>query len=123
MSREIRTHKDLLVWQQGMELVVLVYRMTWTFPKYEIYALSNQMQRAAVSIPTNVAEGFGRRGRQELVQFLYIALGSASEVETLLIIAERLNYIDHESFRKTEELLDNIIRMIGGLIRSIKQKE
>ena len=91
MSREIRTHKDLLVWQQGMELVVLVYRMTWTFPKYEIYALSNQMQRAAVSIPTN--------------------------------IAERLNYIDHESFRKTEELLDNIIRMIGGLIRSIKQKE
>lgn len=87
------THKDLKVWQKAMQLVTLLYNCTKSFPKEEIFGLVSQMRRSAVSIPSNIAEGYGRMSNKELVHFLYISLGSASELEIQLIIAKNLNFM------------------------------
>jgi four helix bundle protein len=79
---KIKSHKDLKVWQESMTLVTQIYKVSEDFPKHEIYGLSSQIRRAAVSIPSNIAEGAGRNGENEFTRFLYIALGSLSEVET-----------------------------------------
>ncbi|QFR42541.1 four helix bundle protein [Sulfurimonas xiamenensis] len=86
-------YKDLNIWKESMDLVENVYRLVKLFPKEEIYALTDQLKRAVVSVPSNIAEGQNRNTDKEFVQFLYIALGSASEVETQLLIAKRLNYL------------------------------
>lgn len=83
----MKTHKDLEVWKKSVEFVTDLYKVTQDFPKEEFYGLTSQMRRAAVSIPSNIAEGSARQGNKELVQFLYIALGSAVELDTQLIIA------------------------------------
>jgi len=88
---KISSHKDLKVWQEAMDLVTSVYSISKNFPKYE---LTSQMRRAAVSVPSNIAEGAGRKGGKEFSRFLFIALGSLSELETQLEIAFRLNYIE-----------------------------
>ena len=111
-------YKDLRVWQDSIDLVVNIYKLTKMFPQEELYALTNQIRRAVVSIPSNISEGANRNTDKEFVQFLYIALGSASEVETQLIIAKRLGYIDD-----VDTELDNITKlrkMINALIHSIK---
>jgi four helix bundle protein len=87
------THKDLEIWKTGIDLVESIYKITETFPKHEVYGLISQMRRATVSIPGNIAEGAARKGKAEYLQFLYIALGSLSEIETQLIIAKRLSCI------------------------------
>lgn len=120
MSDKIRNHKDLEVWKQGIDLVDAVYRMTKTFPPEELYGLVNQMRRAAVSIPSNIAEGAARASKKEFTQFLYIALGSVSELETQTIISKRLGYIDQEG-----ELLhqtETARRLLLGLIKYLKKK-
>ena len=89
----MRTHKELLVWQKSMLLVEEVYRLVKMLPKEETYALSDQMRRAAISIPSNIAEGNARNSPKEFQQFLYISLGSAAELETQLLICQRLGYI------------------------------
>ena len=89
---KIKSHKDLKVWQESMTLVVQIYKISEDFPKHEVYGLTSQIRRAAVSIPSNIAEGAGRKGENEFTRFLYIALGSLSEVETQLEISQRLNY-------------------------------
>lgn len=89
----MKTHKDLDVWKLGMDLVTNVYLMTKEFPKIEMYGLTSQMRRSAVSIPSNIAEGAARQSNKENLQFLYIALGSLSELETQAIIASRLAYL------------------------------
>ena len=120
MSDKIRNHKDLEVWKQSIDLVDAVYRMTKTFPPEELYGLVNQMRRAAVSIPSNIAEGAARASKKEFTQFLYIALGSVSELETQTIISKRLGYIDQEG-----ELLhqtETARRLLLGLIKYLKKK-
>lgn len=117
---KIRTHKDLLVWQKAVDFVIEIYNLTKSFPRDELYTLVSQIRRAAVSIPSNIAEGAARQSRKEFQHFLYIALGSVSELETQLIICRRLGYLDcHEEtiFLKLEE----IRRMLLGLLHQLKK--
>ena len=93
----IKIHKDLDVWKKSMDLVEGVYRLTKSFPDSEKYGLTNQMRRCAVSIPSNIAEGAGRNSKKEFKQFLYISLGSISELETQLIISSKLNYLKNKT--------------------------
>ncbi|HXD31189.1 MAG TPA: four helix bundle protein [Pyrinomonadaceae bacterium] len=116
----LKSYRDLLVWQRAMELVILVYRITAQFPKHEIYGLTSQLRRASVSIPSNIAEGYGRGSRKEYLQFLGIAQGSLKELETQAILAERLNYSTTAQIEKLLEDTDRLGKMLGGLIRSLK---
>lgn len=113
-------YKDLRVWQSSMLLVEQVYGLVKLLPREETYALSDQMRRAAVSIPSNIAEGQNRNSRKEFAQFLYIALGSASELETQLLISQRLGYLTN--LEQPLELLTSIRKMLNALITSIKDK-
>ena len=113
-------YKDLNVWNLSIDFVESIYKVVKFFPKEEIYALSDQIKRAVVSIPSNIAEGASRNSNKEFVQYLYIALGSASEVETQLIIAKRLNYII--SIENELNEITKIRKMLNGLISSIKRK-
>ena len=116
----MRTHRDLDVWKEGIDLVLAIYKILGTFPKEERYALSDQIKRAATSVPSNIAEGAARNGRKEFVQFLYIALGSLAELETQLIIAEKLHYLaDTEIFALIEREKSKLL----GLIRNLKDRE
>ena len=116
---KIKSHKDLKVWQDSMTLVTQIYKISEDFPKHEIYGLSSQIRRAAVSIPSNIAEGAGRNGENEFTRFLYIALGSLSEVETQLEISQRLGYInDIESINISVYFIRN---MLSNLIKSLKK--
>ncbi len=110
--------KELKVWQIGMNLVVSVYKATETYPKNEIYGLVSQMRRCAVSIPSNIAEGSSRHNAKEFMQFLYIANGSLSELDTQLIISQRLNYIS--DIQIYEEPIRQLRSMISGLIKSLQ---
>ena len=120
MMEEIRTHKDLIVWQKSIELVMLIYNYTKQYPKEELYAMTNQIRRCVTSIPANIAEGSGRRNKAEFVQFLHIALGSACELETFLIISQRLQYLREEEYLAANNLLNEIIKMLSSLIKSVK---
>jgi four helix bundle protein len=111
------THKDLIVWQKSINLVTLVYKITNQFPKEEIYGLTSQMRRAAVSIPSNIAEGHGRFSDKELIRFLFISLGSSAELETQLILANNLGFLNEVDFEQLQELNNEVIRMLSALIR------
>lgn len=91
-SKKTRTHKDLEIWRKGLDLVTKVYKITRDFPKEEMYGLSAQMRRAAISFPSNIAEGAARNSRAEYIRFLYISLSSLSELETQIIISKNLEY-------------------------------
>jgi len=114
------SYKDLDLWKVSLDLVVDVYQMTAKFPKTEIYGLTSQIQRAIVSIPSNVAEGSSRKGTKEFIQFLWIANASLSEFETQLEIAFRLGYI--EDTEKYIEKVKHIRKMLHGLIKSLEGK-
>jgi len=114
-------HKELDVWKAGIDLVLDIYEVTRDFPKEEIYGLTSQLRRAAASIPSNIAEGAARRSDKEFVQFLYIALGSLSEVETQVIIADKLRYLDDSS--ELFEKLVSIKKMLIALIKHLKEKK
>ncbi len=114
-------HKQLDVWQASMRFVLELYRLTKQFPSDERFGLTNQIQRATVSIPSNIAEGSARQSNKEYIQFLYISLGSAAEVETQLLIARDLEYVD--SIDQLYNDLQSIKRMLIGLIKSKKSKE
>lgn len=115
----IRTHKDLDVWKKSIDFVTIIYKTTESFPKSEIYGLTSQIRRSAVSIPSNIAEGSTRKNKTEFKQFLYIALSSAAELETQIIIANNLNYINVNEFESLLEKLYTISRMTQGLIKTI----
>ena len=104
MDEKIRSHKDLQVWQEAMVLVTEIYRLSENFPESEKFGLTSQIRRSAISIPSNIAEGFARKGNKELIQFLYISIGSLSELETQYEIAKNLNYI-----KEAKEITDKII--------------
>ena len=114
----MKTHKDLFVWQKPMDMVEAIYELTRNIPQSELYGLTNQIRRCAVSIPSNIAEGAARNSHKEFVQFLYIALGSIAELETQLIIAKRLRFVD---VIPCDEL-DEIKKMLVGLIKNVKAR-
>jgi four helix bundle protein len=118
----METHKNLLVWQKSIAFVTTIYNLTKTFPKEELYCIVSQIRRAAISIPSNMAEGCARRNTKEYTQFLYISLGSAAELETQLIISSNLRYIDENHRQSLIKDLEEIIRMITGLIKSLNNK-
>ena len=120
---KIKSYTDLLVWQKSMELVKKVYVITKTFPKEEIYGLTSQMRRASVSIPSNIAEGFMRQHKPEMIQFLFISLGSCGELHTQLVIAKELGFItDGQLNHLTTNHLFFISRMLQNLIKSLRNK-
>ena len=101
----VRTHKDLEIWKMGIELVEKIYKGTSDFLREEIYGITSQMQRAAVSIPSNIAEGAARNSGKEFIQFSYISLGSLSELETQVIIANKIGYLDSLDIINSTEIL------------------
>jgi len=120
MSEEPKTHKDLDVWKRSIDLVEDVYGITEGFPQEELYGLTNQLRRAAVSIPSNIAEGAARDSKKEFIQFLHIALSSLSEVETQLVISERLGYLD--DLDGVEERIRTVRKLLLGLIRHLRTR-
>ncbi|HLL89604.1 MAG TPA: four helix bundle protein [Tepidisphaeraceae bacterium] len=116
----MRNYKELIAWQRAMDLVEAVYRVTRGFPRDEIYALTNQLRRAAVSIPSNIAEGQGRGGTAEFIHFLNVSYGSLQELETQLLIAERLGYVEAAALAAPQDLAAEVCRLVSGLLRSLQ---
>lgn len=110
------SYRDLIAWQKAKSVALDVYRCTRRFPKDEVYGLSSQMRRAAVSVPSNIAEGKGRYSRKEFLQFLYHARGSLLELQTQLSIARDLDYIDIAAFKSLESQTEELGRILNGLI-------
>jgi len=119
MTEKIKTYRDLKIWNTAIELVKAIYEFTEKFPNQEMYGLVSQMRRSAVSIPSNVAEGFRRQHNTEYKQFLYISLGSCTELETQITIAKELKYIRENQEAGLLEILDHICRMISNLIKKL----
>lgn len=117
----MRNHKDLIVWQKSMALVKRLYEVTRMFPQEEIFGLTSQMRRAAVSIPSNIAEGYGRIYDKERISFLSIALGPASELETQLLISCDLSFIGDLEMAELSSLNNEVIRMLSSLIKGMRQ--
>ncbi|MBK5938203.1 four helix bundle protein [Halochromatium roseum] len=111
----VKSYQELVVWEKSMELVERVYRMTKVFPAEEMYGLSSQLRRAAVSVPSNIAEGQARRSKAEFLRFLSIAQGSRAEVETQTLIAERLGYVSKQQISEIVLLLEEIAKMLHTL--------
>ena len=116
----IRNYRDLVAWQKATDLVVAIYRVTKTFPKEEVYGLTAQLRRCAVSIPSNIAEGQGRGSDKEFGRFLQIAYGSLRELETQLIIAQRLEYLDRVEVERLLADAAEIGRLINGLMNTLR---
>jgi four helix bundle protein len=114
--RVAKPHKKLLIWARALDLVAEVYRVTKTFPADERFGLASQMRRAAVSIPSNIAEGAARRSRKEYIHYLYQARGSVSEIDAQLEIARRLDYLSDAAFRQLQDKSDELGRMMNALI-------
>ncbi|MFC1753791.1 four helix bundle protein [Thermoproteota archaeon] len=119
MESKIRRFRDLRVWQKSIELVKAIYSATKSFPEEEKYGLVQQMKRSAISVPSNIAEGFRRKHQKEYRQFLYIALGSCAELDTQVVIAKELNFIDNQKEIVITELIDYICRMIVNLQKKL----
>jgi len=116
---QLRTHKDLDVWNKAMELAGEVYSITRQLPREEIYGLTLQTRRSAISIPSNIAEGAARHSKKEFIQFLYVALGSVAELETQLMLATRMGFIsDSGVFNRIER----VRKMLLGLLRFLKRE-
>ena len=117
-----KSYRDLEVWQKAMDLVVECYQLTKSFPKTEIYGLTSQLQRAAVSIPANIAEGRERQYKKEFIQHLSIAYGSLADLETHIQIAERLKYLNNNKVKQISDKTAEVGRMINDLIKSLKNQ-
>lgn len=113
--------KELLVWQKSIDFVTEIYRTTETFPKAEIYGLVSQIRRAAISIPSNIAEGNSRRSKPDYLQFLKISRGSCAEVETHLVISKNLKFLNENEYLKLNERIIEISKMLNGLINALQQ--
>ena len=117
--KTVSTHKDLDVWKKSMDLAAQVYSLTARFPKEELYGLTSQIRRSAVSIPSNIAEGAARHSRKEFIQFLHIASGSVAELETQLLLAIRMGFTPGDSIISHVE---EVRKLLLGLLRSLKKK-
>jgi len=118
----IKSYKELIIWQKSMELVVEIYKITKQFPQSETYGLASQMQRAAASIPSNIAEGYKKKHLPEYLQSLSIANGSGAELETQLYLCKRLPHLRHLNYTKAENLLEEIMKMFTVLISKLTTK-
>jgi len=118
----LKNYKELQVWQRGYKLCLDIYKITKHFPKEEQYGLTAQMRRSAVSIPSNIAEGYGRKSRKEYIQLLYVAYGSTCELETQLSISKDLEYIDNENAVGVQQGIGDVERMLQALIKSLEAK-
>ncbi|MEJ5102889.1 four helix bundle protein [Chryseobacterium sp. MYb328] len=112
--------KELLVWQKSIDFVTDIYKITDAFPKNEVYGLTSQIRRAAVSIPSNIAEGNSRRSKPDYLQFLKISRGSCAEVETQLVISKNLIFFSEEDYLKLNQEIIEITKMLNGLINSLQ---
>ncbi|MDA1337570.1 MAG: four helix bundle protein [bacterium] len=117
---DIKSYKDLIVWQKAMELVSVVYRVTDKFPKVEMYGLTSQMRRSAISIPSNIAEGRRRSSRKDFRNFLLTAYGSGAELETQVEIAKRIHIAPNADYTQIDELLLECMRMLNKLIANLQ---
>ncbi|NES20973.1 MAG: four helix bundle protein [Symploca sp. SIO3E6] len=120
---EVRSYRDLKVWNRAMDLVIMCYQLTSKLPKTEVYGLTSQLQRAAVSIPSNIAEGKGREHLGEYIHHLSIANGSLKELETHLLIIERLSYLENSELNPVLELAEEIGKMLSTLIKTLKERK
>ena len=121
MAKEkVRSYRDLIVWQKAVELVTDLYRVSKKFPSEELFGLTSQLRRAAISVPSNIAEGQGRLGRKEFQHFLGNARGSLWEVETQIIIARKLDYLSEAEMNDILELSAEVGRILNGLLSSLK---
>ena len=116
-------YKKLEVWTLSMEIVKEIYKLTKKYPNDERYGLISQTNRAAVSIPSNIAEGMGRNYTKDTVQFLHVLRGSAYELETLLNVAMMINIVDDQTYRKINKMLESSIRLINGFINYLERKK
>jgi four helix bundle protein len=119
----IQSYRDLKVWQAGVDLVTQVYKLTEKFPKSESFGLTSQIQRAAVSIPSNIAEGHARGSGREFNRFILIGLGSLAEVETQMVIAENIGFVSKDETRSIFEAAGQLGKMLRGLQKSIKGRD
>ena len=119
---KVNSYRDLSVWTLAMELTEKIYRVTRAFPNLETYALANQLQRAAVSVPSNIAEGHARSSTKDFLRFLSIAMGSLAEIETQLEISARLEYINEIKLGELLATTDELGRMLRGLRKSLSSK-
>jgi four helix bundle protein len=118
----MQNHKDLDVWQQAIDLAQHTYEITKLYPKEELYGIVSQMRRSAVSVASNIAEGAARQGAKEFIQFLYIASGSASELDTQIEISKRTELANVATLEKLQARITKIQMMLHGLIRKLKQR-
>jgi len=116
-----RDFKNIKAWQYADDLAVLVYFKTKSFPKEELYGITSQLRRAAVSVPTNIAEGASREHKKEYLHFLYVARGSIAEVEYLLHLSRRVGYLKDDEYRQVEDLRKEAAKTLQGLINSVKK--
>jgi four helix bundle protein len=122
MNQSTQSYKDLVVWQKGIELAKHIYALTWRFPNEERFGLTSQMRRAAISIPSNVAEGQARRTTPEFIQFVSHAEGSAAELDTQIILAVELNFCRKTDVLPIYELNDEVRRMLNALCRKLAER-
>ncbi len=121
-KEKLKTYKDLISWQKSYSLCLSIYKKTQTFPKSEQYGLTSQLNRSALSVPSNIAEGYTRFGTSEYLRFLYIAYASLAELETQLFLAKDLNYLKQNDFDTIIEMHKEVQRIMYGLIKSLKSK-
>lgn len=119
---KLSSFTDLKVWQEGHHLVLIIYKMSHTFPNEERYGLTNQMRRSSVSITSNIAEGFSRKGKQEKAQFYYISKGSLTELQNQLMVAKDLSYISNDNFTQIAQQSILVGKLLTGLIKSQRNK-
>lgn len=119
----ISSYKDLIVWQKAIELVVEIYKLTDNFPKEEIYGITSQIRRSAISIPSNIAEGRFRGTRKDYAHFLRIAYGSGAELETQIEISKRLPKTKNLDYSKSESFLEEVMKMLNVIIRKLNPNE
>jgi len=120
---KIKSYKDLNIWKRSIDLVNHIYGITHLFPREELYGLTSQIRRSVISIPSNIAEGFARVYNKEYRQFLYIAIGSCAELETQVIIANNLKYLDEANYNKISSEIEVICKMITNLIKRINENQ
>lgn len=117
----LKSYKDLDVWKKAYKFCIQIYNLTKSFPEEERYGLASQMRRAAVSIPCNIAEGYGRRTKKEYIQFLYVAYGSVCELETQTMLVSDLGYINSEIMTSFQQDFRDVERMLKALIKSLER--
>lgn len=119
LNMSIKSYKELIVWQKGMELVGVIYFLTGRYPREELYCLTNQTRRAAISVVANIAEGQRRSTKKDYRHFLVISYGSGAELETLIEVAKRLKYSQPNEFFKADQLLLEVMKMLNTMLRKL----